>query len=82
MISNFTQKTQQTGSEIDIMNFKTPNICAKRAKKMQFLVCFELISLSKIKKSQKTWKLKPLLEKTQVILKKTQAFWLQNSTNR
>ena len=32
-ISDLTQKTQQTGSEIFIMNLKTPKICAKRAKK-------------------------------------------------
>ena len=60
------------------MNLKSPNICAKRGKKKQSLVYFQQISLPKIKTS----KLKPLLEKTQVISKKTQAFWLQNSMNR
>ena len=75
----FNPKTQWTGSEIAIMNFKIPNICAKRAEKNQCLVYFEQISLPKIKKNVKTqvsWK------KLKLFLKKTQAFWLQNSTNR
>ena len=49
-ISDLTQKTQRTGSEFAIMNFKTPNICAKRAEKMQYLVYFEQIYLPKIPK--------------------------------
>ena len=43
-------KTQRTGSEIAIMNFKTSNVCAERAEKMQFLVYFDQISPQKFKK--------------------------------
>ena len=46
----FGAKTQRTGSEIAIMNFKTSNICAERAEKMQFLVYFDQISPKKFKK--------------------------------
>ena len=46
----FGAKTQRTGSEIAIMNFKTSNICAERAEKMQFLVYFDQISPQKFKK--------------------------------
>ena len=46
----FGAKTQRTGSEIAIMNFKTSNICAERAEKMQFLVFFDQISPKSSKK--------------------------------
>ena len=81
-LSNFNQKTQQTGSEIGIMNLKTLKICAERTEKMQNLVYFEQISLSKIQnktnfcKIQVSWK-----RNSSALEKKTQAFWLQNSTN-
>ena len=38
------------GIEIGIMNFKIPNICAKRTEKMHYFVYFEHISLPKIQK--------------------------------
>ena len=46
----FWAQTQRTCSKIAIMNFKTSNICAERAEKMQFLVYFDQISPQKFKK--------------------------------
>ena len=58
------------------MNFKIPNVCAKRAEKNQCLVYFEQISLPKIKKNVKTqvsWKkLKLFLKKLKLFGFKTQ----------
>ena len=50
------------------MNFKTPNICAKRAEKMQYLVYFEQISLPKIKKNDKKFQNSSFLEKNSSFL--------------
>ena len=56
------------------MNLKTPNICAKRAKKMQYLVYFEQISLPKIKKITKNFKTQTSREKNLSDLKKSSSF--------
>ena len=66
----FGAKTQRTGSEIAIMNFKTSNICAERAEKMQFLVYFDQISPKKFKKWQNTFKLKLSLKKSSFLASK------------
>ena len=56
------------------MNFKTPNICAKRAEKMQYLVYFEQISLPKIKKNDKKLQNSSFLEKNSSTLEKNSSF--------
>ena len=64
-ISDFTQKNQQTGSEIGIMNLKTYNICMKRAKTRQkglqsniVLMCLFVFVMLALRRSDRAKRLK------------------------